>query len=363
MKSWIKTSGIFILILTVILSLAVFSAGNKQTAPDSGIKTRTDSQSGKAQKTIVVGFSMDTLEEERWRKDRDYFIASVQKLGADVNVQAANSDDAKQLAQAEYLISQHVDVLVVVPHNADASAAIVAKAHAAGIKVLSYDRLIKNSSVDLYVSFDNERVGQMQAAAITKLAPKGSYALIEGADSDYNAHLFKQGQMDILQPLIDKGDIHVVYDQWTKEWEPTIALANMKNALKSNLNHIDAVLAANDSTAGAVVEALKAQGLAGKIPVSGQDADLAGCQRIIEGTQTMTVYKPIKALAEKAAELAVDLANGKSVATVRTINNGKIDVPSILLDPIAVDKTNMDATVISDGFHKKEEVYKNAGRQ
>lgn len=362
MKSWLRKSGVLLFGLVLIISLTACSTGNTQTTTsDNGNaeKNADDSANVKKDDKLVIGFSLDTLQEERWQKDRDLFKAAAEALGAEVNVQSANSDDAKQIGQAENLISQGVDILVVVPHNAEASAAIVEKAHAAGIKVLSYDRLIKNSDVDLYVSFDNERVGEMQATAITKLAPKGKYVLIEGADTDNNAHLFKQGQMNILQPLIDKGDIQVVYDQWTKDWNPANALANMENALTANDNKIDAVVAANDGTAGGVIQALTAQGLAGKIPVSGQDAELAAAQRIVEGTQTMTVYKPIKSLAEKAADLAVKMAKGEDPAADKKVNNGKIDVPSILLDPIAVDKSNIDATIIADGFHAKEDVYKN----
>ncbi|QYR21081.1 D-xylose ABC transporter substrate-binding protein [Paenibacillus sp. sptzw28] len=360
-----KISGVAALFLSLILVLAACGSGgsgsNGSAATEGGGKNASAaSAESKGSGKIKIGFSMDTLQEERWQKDRDLFKAAAEALGADVDVQSANGDDAKQIAQAESLISQGVDVLVVVPHNAEATAAIVEKAHEAGIKVLAYDRLIKNSDVDLYVSFDNERVGEMQAEAIVKLAPKGKYVYIGGSETDNNAHMFKKGAFNVLQPLIDKGDIKLVYDQFTKDWNPANALSNMENALTANNNQIDAVVAANDGTAGGVIQALNAQGLAGKIPVSGQDAELAAVQRIVEGTQTMTVYKPIKALAEKAAELAVKLAKGEDVGADKTVNNGKIDVPSILLDPISVDKSNVDATVIADGFHSKEEVYKNA---
>ncbi|MEX2414526.1 MAG: D-xylose ABC transporter substrate-binding protein [Paenibacillaceae bacterium] len=350
MKS-IKKTVLAALILVLVFTVAACSSGNN----DNKSSSKDKDSKGK----IVIGFSMATLQEERWQKDRDFFVAAVEKLGAEVNVQAANNDDAKQISQAESLISQGVDVLVVVPNNAEATAAIVEKAHAAGIKVIAYDRLIKNSDLDLYVSFDNERVGEMQATAITKLVPKGKYVYIGGADTDNNAHLFKKGAFNILQPLIDSGDIEVVYDQFTKEWNPANALANMENALTANSNKIDAVVAANDGTAGGVIQALASQGLDGKVPVSGQDAELAAAQRIVEGTQTMTVYKPIKALAEEVADIAVKMANGETINTDKVINNGKIDVPSILLDPVAVDKTNIDATLIADGFHTKEDVYKN----
>ena len=167
---------------------------------------------------------MDTLLEERWLKDRDLFKKAVESLGAEVEILAANGDDAVQIAQAETLISQGIDLLVVVPHNAEATAAIVKKAHLAGIKVIAYDRLVKNADIDLYVSFDNEKVGELQANAITKLVPKGKYVYIGGAETDNNAHLFKKGVFKVLQPLIDKGDITVVFDQWSKDWTPANAL-------------------------------------------------------------------------------------------------------------------------------------------
>ncbi|CAG9622518.1 sugar ABC transporter substrate-binding protein [Sutcliffiella rhizosphaerae] len=306
---------------------------------------------------IKIGFSMDTLEEERWLRDRDLFKAAVESLGAEVEIMAANGDDALQVLQAESLISQGIDLLVVVPHNAEASATIVKKAHLAGIKVLSYDRLIKNADIDLYISFDNIRIGELQAEAITKLVPKGRYVYIGGAATDYNAHLLKQGVFNVLQPFIEKGDITVVYDQWTKNWVPTNAYMNMQEALNANNNNIDAVIAANDATAGMAIQVITESVLAAVIPVAGQDAELAAAQRIVEGTQTMTVYKPIPTLAEEAARLAVKMAKGEYIDTNRKINNGKIEVPSVLLSPIAVDITNIDHTIIADGFHLEEDVY------
>jgi D-xylose transport system substrate-binding protein len=306
---------------------------------------------------IKIGFSMDTLEEERWLKDRDLFKEAVESLGAEVEILAANGDDALQISQAETLISQGVDLLVVVPHNAEATAAIVNKAHLAGIKVVSYDRLIKNADIDLYISFDNEMVGELQAREITELVPKGKYVYIGGAETDNNAHLFKKGVFSMLQPYIDRGDITVVYDQWTENWTPANAYKNMLAALKANDNQIDAVIAANDATAGAVIEALAAHGLAGEIPVAGQDAELAATQRIVKGTQTMTVYKPINVLAKEAAEIAVKMAKGEAIVTGSRVNNGKIEVPSLLLFPIAVNKSNIGETVIRDGFHSREQVY------
>ncbi|QQZ09380.1 D-xylose ABC transporter substrate-binding protein [Heyndrickxia vini] len=363
----------------IVLTFLIISILYSVTACESSVKrsqnhvsevasspSTTNNKSEKnrvATNKIKIGFSMDTLLEERWLKDRELFKVAVEKLGGEVEITAANGDDALQISQAETLISRGIDLLVVVPHNAEAMAAIVNKAHSAGIKVLSYDRLVKNSYVDLYVSFDNIKVGELQAEAITKLVPKGKYVYIGGADTDNNAHLFKQGVFNVLQPFIDRGDITIVFDQWTKDWVPTNAFANMEMALKANHNKIDAVIAANDATAGGVIQALKKHGLAGRVLVAGQDADLAASQRIIKGTQTMTVYKPIKILTEKAAKLAIKMAKGEKVKTVRKVNNSKMEVPSVLLTPIAVGKDNIDETIIADGFHSKREVYQHIDKK
>ena len=307
---------------------------------------------------IKIGLSLDTLKEERWQHDRDLFTAKAQALGAEVLVQAANSDDALQNSQAENLITQGVNVLVVVPHNGKSSATIVESAHRAGIPVIAYDRLIRDCDLDLYVSFDNVKVGEMQADYLVKKKPAGNYVLVGGAPTDNNALLFRQGQMKVLKPFIDKGAIKIVADQWATDWQPVEALKIMENALTKTKNKVDAVVVSNDGTAGGVVQALTEQNLAGKVLVSGQDADLAACQRIVAGTQSMTVYKPIRKLAEKAAELAVALAQKQPVTDpTTTVNNGKKDVTSILLEPIEVDRNNLDSTVIADGYQKKEGVY------
>jgi D-xylose transport system substrate-binding protein len=314
-----------------------------------------------ADKKIKIGFAMDTLKEERWQRDRDMFVAKAKELGAEVLVQASNGNASMQISQAENLLTQNVDILVVVPSNAVTAATIVDKAHKAGKKVLSYDRLIKNSDVDMYISFDNVEVGRIQARYLVSRAPKGNYVLIGGSPTDNNAKMFRDGQMEVLKPFIDKGDIKIVTDQWAKDWQSSEALKHTENALTRSNNNIQAVVASNDGTAGGVIAALAQQKLAGKVFVSGQDADLAGCQRVAEGTQSMTVYKPIKLIAERAAQLAVDMAANKlpDSGSLRMVNNGKKDVPSLLLKPIEVDKSNIDATVIKDGFHSKSNVYKN----
>jgi D-xylose transport system substrate-binding protein len=305
---------------------------------------------------------MDTLKEERWQRDRDLFVARAAELGAEVFVQAANGDDAVQIQQADNLLTQGVDVLVVAPHNAEIAASIVESARRQGVPVISYDRLIRNSDVDLYVSFDNVKVGETQARYLLERAPRGNYLLIGGSPTDNNARLFRQGQMNILQPAIDRGAITIAADQWAREWQPTEALKHTENALTQTNNNIVAVVASNDGTAGGAIRALEEQGLAGKVLVSGQDAELAALQRIVAGTQTMTVYKPVARLAQAGAEAAVALARRESVEPNATVNNGYKEVPSILLESITVDKDNVVDTVIKDGYLKMEDVYRNVPR-
>ncbi len=306
---------------------------------------------------MLIGFSMDSLQLERWQRDRDVFVRRANELGADVLVQSANGNDALQIEQSENLLTQGVDVLVVVPHNGDVSATIVDSAAREKIPVLSYDRLIRNSDVSLYVSFDNEKVGEMQAKYLLDRAPSGNYILIGGSPTDNNAHLLRTGQMRVLQPAINQGAIRVVADQWAKDWLPSESLRHTENALTQASNNVVAVLTSNDSTAGGAVQALEEQKLAGKVLVSGQDADLAACQRVLNGTQSMTIYKPINPLASRAAEAAVALARHAPVTTNALIDNGRKQVPSILLEPIVVDKKNLMETVIKDGFLKFDEVY------
>ena len=311
---------------------------------------------------IKIGLSLDSLQLERWQHDRDAFVKRARELGAEVFVQSADGVDAVQVRQCENLLTSGVNVLVIVPHNGEVMASVVKSAKAQGVRVISYDRLIRNSDVDLYVSFDNRRIGELQAKYLYDRAAKGNYVLIGGAPTDNNAHLIREGQLEVLQPAIKRGDIKIVADQWAKDWLPSEALRHTENALTQVNNDVVAVVASNDSTAGGAVQALQEQGLAGHVLVSGQDADLAAAQRVAAGTQSMTVYKPVGPLAQRAAEAAVALAKGQSVETTGRVNNGFKDVASLLLTPIVVDRRNLMATVVHDGFLKKEDVYKNVPR-
>ncbi|MDD0824322.1 D-xylose ABC transporter substrate-binding protein [Mannheimia sp. AT1] len=309
-------------------------------------------------KDLKIGMSIDDLRLERWQKDRDIFVNKAEALGAKVFVQSANGDATAQISQIENMLNKDIDVLVIIPFNGEVLSNVISEAKKEGVKVLAYDRLINNADLDFYVSFDNEKVGELQAQSIVEQKPEGNYFLMGGSPVDNNAKLFRKGQMKVLQPLIDSGKIKVVGDQWVDSWLAEKALQIMENALTANKNNIDAVVASNDATAGGAIQALSAQGLSGKVAISGQDADLAAIKRIIEGTQTMTVYKPITNLADKAAEIAVALGKEDKLEPNAQLNNGLKEVPSFLLEPVVVTKDNIDETVIKDGFHTKDAVYK-----
>ena len=302
----------------------------------------------------LIGLSLDTLKEERWQHDRDTFTAAAEKLGARVIVQSANSDDTRQVRDVESLISRGVDVLVIVPHNGAAMTRAVKSANQAKIPVISYDRLILNADIDYYLSFDNVKVGEAQASYLTSRLPKDRPARlvrIYGAPTDNNAKLFKQGQDNVLDPLIKSGKIVVVHEDWALDWKPEVAKKIMNAAITKAGREIDAVLASNDGTAGGAIQSLVEEGLAGKVLVTGQDADLAACQRILRGTQAMTVYKPLKTLATNAARVAVAVARGEKPDATSSVDNGFKQVPSVFEKVITVDKANLESTVVADGFH------------
>src|SRR3989440_30270 len=307
---------------------------------------------------VRIGFSMDTLKEERWQRDKALVEQRCKEIGAECEVLVADGNDATQVNQAESFLTKGFDVLIVAPHNGQIAASIVEAAHKQGVPVISYDRLIRNSDVDLYVSHQVVKIGQMQAQYALDHAPKGNYVMIGGSQTDNNALLLMEGQMQVLQPAIDKGQIKIVAKQFAREWLASEAVRIMEDALTKNNNDIQAVVASNDGTAGGAISALPPQ-LVGKIVVTGQDAALDAVKRVVEGKQSMTIYKPIQPLAFAAVDAAIKLARGERVEAKDKLNNGKIDVPSLLFEPIVLDKNNVMQTVIKDGYHKLEDVYKN----
>ncbi|HEX6178842.1 MAG TPA: substrate-binding domain-containing protein [Thermoanaerobaculia bacterium] len=344
------------LALVVMISmLSVAGCVNpEQQATDTGGGTTT---AAAGDRPVRIGFSMDTLKEERWQRDKALVEQRAKEIGAVLDVQVANGDDSVQVNQANNMLTKGVDVLIVAPHNGEIAASIVEAAHRRGVPVISYDRLIRNSDVDLYISHQVEKMGEMQAQYALERKPKGNYVLIGGAPSDNNALLLRKGQMNVLEPAVKRGDIKIISQQFAREWKAEEALRITEDALTRTGNKIDAIIASNDGTAGGAISALDAVGLAGKVLVTGQDAQKDAIQRIVRGTQTMTIYKQIQPLAYGAVDAAVKLARKEPVEAKDKVNNGKIDVPSILLAPIAVDKANVDQTVIAEGYHKREEIY------
>src|SRR5438132_3732420 len=340
------------------LSLLCLSAGFLFAACVKGPESANTGRAAKSGGPVRIGFSMDTLKEERWQRDKALVERRCKEVGAECEVQVANGDDAAQTKQCDNLLTKGVDVLIVAPHNGQIAASIVEAAHKQGVKVISYDRLIRNSDVDLYVSHQVVKIGQMQAQYALDHAAKGKYDLIGGSQPHNNALLLMQGQMNVLQPAIDNGQIKIVTKQFAREWLASEALRIMEDALTKNNNDIQAVVASNDGTAGGAISALPPQ-LVGKVLVTGQDASLDAVQRIVQGSQTMTIYKPIQPLAFAAVDSAIKLARGEKVDAKDKINNGKIDVPAMLFEPVVVDKDNIMQTVIKDGYHKVEDVYKN----
>ncbi len=309
----------------------------------------------------LVGLSLDTLKEERWQGDRDAIVKRVGELGADIKVLTANGNDSQQVTDVESLISNGVDAIVIVPHDGAAMATAVERAHAAGLPVLAYDRLITGCDLDLYMTFDNVKVGELQARFLAerfaKAGGKHKIVRIYGSKTDHNAVLFKDGQDNVLAPLIAAGTIEVVHEDWTQDWKPENAKRIMDAAItKVGAAGFEAVLASNDGTAGGAIQSLIQEGLAGKILVTGQDAEVAACQRIMAGTQSMTIYKPLSQLATKAAEVAVKMARRQPIVAKAEINNGVTNVPAVLLDVVSVTRGNMLETVVKDGFHTAEEV-------
>ena len=297
-----------------------------------------------------IGFSIEAMKGERWQTDLDSFEARAKQLGAEVISADAGGDDERQFQQVKDMIKAGIKVLVLLPHDTAKASRMVTAAKSANVKVVSYDRLVQNSDVDLYVSFDRVETGWMQAEYLVKHAPKGNYVLIAGSPNDEGAKILHDAQMKVLQPYVDRGDIKVIADGYTKDWLPTEAYIFMLKAIDSTKGNIAAVLASNDGLAGGAIQALGEHNLAGKVFVSGQDADLRAVICIAQGTQSMTVYKPITNEAAVAAEEAVRLAKGEKTRANKTVNNGKVDVPAILLKPIEVTRGNIKETVVKDGF-------------
>ncbi|CBK73024.1 xylose-binding protein [Butyrivibrio fibrisolvens 16/4] len=302
---------------------------------------------------LEIGMCFDSFVIERWEKDRDVFVSTASSLGATVNVQNANGDSSKQVEQIQYLIDKKVDCIVIIAIDADALKDVLKDAKKAGIPVVCYDRLIPNVNTDLYISFDNEKVGEMLGEAIASQNVE-DVIMICGPLTDNNVPMVNQGFLSVME----ENNIKVLDSYNCEGWKAEMGSAYVYDNME-NIREADAIMCGNDDVATSVIKALAVGQLAGKIPVVGQDADLPACQHIVQGTQLMTVYKPVGKLAEEAAKLSVQLAKGQSLDVENVINDGTYKIPYVAIEPIAVNKDNIDEVIIDGGFHSREDVYLN----
>lgn len=306
---------------------------------------------------IVIGLSLPTQREDIWVRHGDHITQAAEALGATVLLQVSDNDAAKQQSQCENLLSQGIDVLVIGAHDASAAANIVEMAHAEGIPVVSYDRLILGCEVDVYVSFDNVAVGECMGNWFVENVPAGNIAVLAGDPLDNNAKLFRQGAMNIIQPKIDDGTYNLVMDQSVLDWKAENAMRLAEDCLTANNNDIVGFVAPNDSTSGGVIQALAAQGLDGVVLPTGQDFELSALQRIYQGTQGMSVFKDTVVEGAAAAKAAIELALGMEPSELNGVtDNGVMEVPSVLATPVAVTKDNLQEIVEYAGLYSWEDV-------
>jgi D-xylose transport system substrate-binding protein len=319
---------------------------------------------GYAQK-VKIGLSFAGFDIERWPREKDIMVKLGEEAGADVFFQVANNNATLQNSQIENMALQGAKVIIIVAHDGAAAATAVDQAAAEGVKCIAYDRLIPTAKLGAYITFDNVEVGRQEALGVLAVVPKGNFALIGGSPTDNNAHLVRKGQMEVLKPLIDKGDVKVVGDQWVDGWSQEKAVGIMENILTANQNKVDAVVASNDGTGLGSLQALDAQKLAGKVPVSGQDATAAACKSIVDGKFTVTVFKDINLLAPAAIQIAMKLAKGEDpgidkrpLAELSGKQEAAGEVPCKFLPVVRVTKDNLYDVIIKSGFQKWEEIYK-----
>lgn len=336
----------FVFLMATVISLPLLS----------GCFKKEEKQPVEDNSNITIGFSVHGLDMDRWKREKIMAEEFAQQKGFILFVMDAEKNPEKQVEQCENLILQGVNALVILPEDDMVLAPVIKLAKERNVPIIAYDRLIRNAPIDYYITFDQKKVGELQAKIITEKYPEGNYVHLKGAPTDFNVINYIKGNLEVLDPYIKNGKIKIVASGDCPNWDRTEAYKFMKNVLKKRTD-ITAVIAQNDSTGRAVIQALFESGLAGKVGVTGQDADLDSIKYILEGKQTMTVYKPIKTMNEVAFQIALDVSKGNKPVTNGFLNNGYADVPTYFIDVIGVTKDNIDSTVIKDGFYTKEEVY------
>lgn len=335
-----KKSTLITLSVIVLLSFLGFGCNKSNTA------------------SVKIGFLIPNFQIGRYVKEKDVFVKIAKEMGAEPIYADANNDDQLQIQQAMDMLRDGVEVLLVNSINANTAALIVREAHANNAKVIAYDRLIQNSEVDYYLSFNNQKVGSLMAEYVVKKQPVGSFVLLNGDKADKNAVFVREGIMQVLDPIVKSGKIKIQYDVFIEDWSEINAYEEMKKVVNLGNTNPDAALTSYDGLANGAIRVLTENKIEGKVMVTGQDAELSAIHRIISGTQSMTVYKSVTKLAETGTKLAIQLARNQKIDLVTTsVFNGRIQVPSVLLDPVSVDVSNIKTTVIADGYYTEKEVY------
>ncbi len=341
-------------VATAAILMAACSSTGSSSAPSAGASGGAGSAAG-----CKVGVSWNNYQEERWAKwDEPAIKAALAAAGAEYISNDAKSSAATQATNIDQLISQGAKVLIVLAQDGTAIKPSVASAASQGVPVIAYDRLIEDPKA-LYITFNNKEVGKMQADAVFKAMPKGNYVIIKGNKADANADFLRSGMDEIIKPAVDSGDIKIVGETYTDNWKPALAQTEMEQFLTANANKVDAVLSENDGMAGGVIAALKAQGLAGKVPVSGQDGDAAALNNVALGNQTVDVWKDSRLLGKAAGEAAVQLCNKVTVDKITGAapftTPGGNSLSSILLTPQPISKDNLNV-VLDAGWITKDKL-------
>lgn len=304
-----------------------------------------------------IGVSLPNEVQNRWAIDGRYMEMQADMLGVPLKVTIAENNANRQNEQIDEMIDQGVQVLIIAPINSKSLAPVLDRAKKAGIKIIAYDRLILDADIDAYITYSSLRVGQIQGRYLIEKAPRGNYIILFGDPADNNSSLLREGAMEYIRPRVLQRYINIVKEAPVIDWNPLNAYNIVKNALVENNNNVVAILSPNDSIANEVIRALEEQGLAGKVLVTGQDGELQAARRIVNGTQSMTVFKDSRELGKEAVDLAVKLSKGDPVDASTTVNNGRKDVPSILLTPVLVDENNLERILIDSGYLDKNQVY------
>ena len=371
-----RTKRHYILFWMILIAFLLFTGGCSGAMEPGQTAEQKEETEG-----LQIGMSFDSFVIERWLRDRDLFVMTAQELGANVNVQVANGDAQEQISQIRYFIKKKVDVIVVIAVDADELAEVLSEAKREGIRVICYDRLVRNADTNLYISFDNKMVGTLMAEAMSEALPEGGNIFaVYGSPTDYNVSMAQEGFLEV----VENSGLNIAYSAYCDNWLAELAFDAVEEGLATTPRNLVGVMCGNDDLASQAFRALAENRLAGKVVLVGQDAELSACQRIVEGTQYMTVYKPVEDLASCAADFACALGYEKMLEENRItqqeipvqiteienefgqldlISDGTYEIPYYSIDPIPVTKENINEVIVESGFHTEEEVYLNVAQK